>query len=467
MKTALALACFLVALWTSPSANAVYLNPEGHGQALVFPYYTVQPAAAGAFNTYLSIANRSFEGKALRVRVREGRNGREAASFNLFLRGQDMWTGAMISSPDGGTWLVTTDASCVDPPFTSQGSSSNRLALSNAAFTGANADAYGDDAGRLREGYVEVFEMATLDVPTFSLACDSLRLTMPASALRPPSGQLTGALTLINVADGTDFTVNAEALADLATQPYFRPAADPYPDWNIAEIDRVATFVHDGSLYRFPTARALDAIDLALTRSAAMSEVILDEPIAGATDWVLTFPTLRLHTSGGPFIFASPRELLFGVRFADREGSSFTMQAGDCGFTVCPSSGNFYHLDLRFLALANVLSFQTGSTANATAGTSTLLASRNARIATLPMVRTGQAQVLLAILQPPGIVANGTATRLSDGVVTQVNRRVSGQPVTGFMVRSFRNGNLACGATVCQGNYGGALPYSYARFLGP
>jgi len=458
-----ALACLFIALWVSPSAHAVYLNPEGHGQALIFPYFTVQSAATGAFNTYLSIANRSFEGKALRVRVREGRNGRETASFNLFLGRQDMWTGTMIVGPDGSTWLATTDTSCTDPPFTSQSSFPDRLALSNAGFTGANADAYGNDAERLREGYVEVFEMATLPVP--ATACANLRLTPAASALRPPSGQLTGTLTLINVADGTDFTVNAEALADLATQPYFRPPADPYPDWNITEIDRVATFVSDGTLYRFPTTRALDAVDLALTRATVMSEVVLDEPIAAATDWVLTFPTLRLHSTSGPFIFDSPRELRFALRFADREGAELLLVPDGCGF-ICPSS--YFPANLRLRSLANVLSFQTGTTASAAAGTSRVLASRNAWVATLPTAsRNGQAQVLLAINQPPGIVASGTGTRLSDGVVTQVNRRVSGQPVAGFMVRSFRNGNLACGATVCQGNYGGALPYTYTRFLGP
>src|SRR5258706_14236334 len=99
MKAALALACLFIALWVSPAARAVYLNPEGHGQALIFPYYTVQSAATGAFNTYLSIANRSFEGKALRVRVRERRNGRESASFNLFLGRQEVSTGTMNVCP--------------------------------------------------------------------------------------------------------------------------------------------------------------------------------------------------------------------------------------------------------------------------------------------------------------------------------------------------------------------------------
>src|SRR6185369_3937001 len=147
-----------------------------------------------------------------------------AASFNLFLRAQDMWTATMIQGPDGGTWIATSDRSCVDPPFQSQSFFPDRLALSNASFIGSNADGYGDDVLRLREGYVEVFEMATLDVA--SSGCGT---SGGARALRAPSGGLTGILTLINVADGTDFTVNAEALADLASQPYFRPPADPYP----------------------------------------------------------------------------------------------------------------------------------------------------------------------------------------------------------------------------------------------
>jgi hypothetical protein len=452
----------LAACIVSP-ARAVYLNPEGHGQALVFPYYSVQSAPNGAFNTYLSIANRSSDGKVLRVNVREGRNGRLAASFNLFLRAQDMWTATMIQGPDGGTWIATSDRSCVDPPFQSQSFFPDRLALSNASFIGSNADGYGDDVLRLREGYVEVFEMATLDVA--SSGCGT---SGGAGALRAPSGGLTGILTLINVADGTDFTVNAEALADLASQPYFRPPADPYPDWNVAEIDRTVTFTSGGDWYRFTTDSSLEAVETALTRAYLRAEFVLDAPIAAATEYVITLPTMRLHVDDYVYFPYSPtgkRTFFYSLRFADREGSSKGLIiGGSCGFPEgCPS--DLYFADLKLLSVANVMGLLNGNSVQGAPGLSRVLASRNGWIVTLPTPSSnGQLELQLS---GSANARTGTVTLGRDGTTSSILTRVYGLPAVGFVVRSFRNGTLTCGATVCQGNYGGAVPYSYARLISP
>jgi len=457
MKTLLLAFALLIA---STAARAVYLNPEGHGQALIFPYWTVQSAPPGAFNTYLSIVNRATEAKALRVRVREGRNGREVASFNLFLRGRDTWAAAIVPGPDGGTYIATTDRSCIDPPFESPGFFPDRLRFSNASYTGANADAFGNDPERLREGYVEVFEMASLGLlPSASNACPA-NGGLPFGIVGAPTGRLAGTLTLINVADGTDFTANAEALADLAVAPYFRPPADPYPDWNIAEIDRIASFVSAGTLYRFRTNSAIDAVDIALTQGALMGEVLLDNEIAAATEWVVTFPTLRLRAAGS-FPFYRPPH--FSFLFADREGNGLILVHQGCGFQ-CP--GGMFPTTLELRYLGNVVDLRTGPRADGAPGTSTILGSRNAWITTLPTpARNGQAEMRLDVLQPPGVVASGTTTRLSDGVVAEVRHTIAGQPAVGFALRSFRNGNLQCGSLVCQGNYAGALPFAYSRSI--
>ena len=42
-----------------------------------------------------------------------------------------------------------------------------------------------------------------------------------------------------------------------------------------------------------------------------------------------------------------------------------------------------------------------------------------------------------------------------------------GLPVTGFMVRTFANGNLTCGAATCQGNYGSLFNHSYTTTITP
>ena len=44
-------------LGVAGSAQAIYHDPNGTGQALVYPYYTVQSASGNAFNTYISVVN--------------------------------------------------------------------------------------------------------------------------------------------------------------------------------------------------------------------------------------------------------------------------------------------------------------------------------------------------------------------------------------------------------------------------
>ena len=58
----------LAGLGVAGTAEAVYLNPNGTGQVLVYPYYTVQSAGGNAWNTYLSVVNTTSRAKAARQR---------------------------------------------------------------------------------------------------------------------------------------------------------------------------------------------------------------------------------------------------------------------------------------------------------------------------------------------------------------------------------------------------------------
>src|SRR3954462_8537006 len=79
------------------NAGAVTLSPHGIGQALIYPYYTVNKNQ----DTLLSVTNASDVGKAIQVRFREGWNGRDALSFVLFLAAHDTWTGAVSANGEG------------------------------------------------------------------------------------------------------------------------------------------------------------------------------------------------------------------------------------------------------------------------------------------------------------------------------------------------------------------------------
>src|SRR5450432_4672902 len=79
-------------------ASAVNLNPDGLGQVLLYPYYTVNSGQ----NTLLSVVNTTAIGKAVKVRFLEGYNSREVLDFNLFLSPFDVWTAEVFSLSDAG-----------------------------------------------------------------------------------------------------------------------------------------------------------------------------------------------------------------------------------------------------------------------------------------------------------------------------------------------------------------------------
>ena len=109
MTLAIRRAVFLLTtlLGASSAAHAqpVSLSAEGIGQVLIYPYYTVR----NGWTTLLSIVNNdSVNGKAVKVRFLEGKNGASVASFNLFMAPDDIWTGAVVpdSSDTKGARLI-------------------------------------------------------------------------------------------------------------------------------------------------------------------------------------------------------------------------------------------------------------------------------------------------------------------------------------------------------------------------
>ena len=144
------------ALGVTATANAVAINPNGLGQVLIYPYYTVNADAAGnAYNSLLSVVNTTSSAKAVKVRFLEGRNSREVLDFNLFLSKFDVWTAAIIPSSSGGALVKTADKSCTIP----ESKTTLQLGVNfvNFAYVG---DGGGDGLDRTKEGYVEMIEMA-------------------------------------------------------------------------------------------------------------------------------------------------------------------------------------------------------------------------------------------------------------------------------------------------------------------
>jgi hypothetical protein len=442
----------------------VYLNPEGLGQALIYPYYTVRAANGNPFNTFVSVVNHHTSTKALRVRFREGRNGREVAGFNLFLSPYDTWTAALVATADGAK-VITTDNSCTNPPFAAAGGT-RELAFSSAAYSGANADGMGEGGDRTREGYVEVIEMATL------IGADAAPVTHTSSGTpencaaaqsasfapdpAPPQGSMSGSATLINVASGMDFTYNAEALTELSEAPFYRNYTDPYPDWNAAEITRVSYFSSEGKLYRMSWATGADTVSSVMLRSSLENEFILDAATRSETDWIVTFPTKRLYVTPTSFNppFTAAASQTQGCELLTLSGHSREEQA-----QPLVSAGASSSVAHSACWAANVVEMRSQS--------SRQVSSSNTIAAVPPAFTTGWITLTFAASssQTTGLrsLQNSWSRNLDGGQFEPGIYVLRGLPALGFMMRTFENGTLSCAATACQGNYGGSFPHRVRR----
>jgi len=128
----------LSALGATGIAQAVSVNADGLGQALIYPYYTVRDAVVGSpYNSLLSVVNSTQSAKAVKVRFLEGKNSREVLDFNLYLSAKDVWTAAVIPTTEGAG-IFTADKSCTTPVVSSSAADPSRFV--NFAYAGSNDD---------------------------------------------------------------------------------------------------------------------------------------------------------------------------------------------------------------------------------------------------------------------------------------------------------------------------------------
>lgn len=335
----------LAAAGAAGTAQAVHVSPDGLGQVLVYPYYTVR----GGYNTLLTVINTQNNTKQLKVRFLEGKNSREVLDFNLYLSPSDVWVGAIIpNAANTGTRLWTNDNSCVTASdlFT-ETRTDGILPLNEFKNYEFRTDAAAiNTLDRTREGYFEVIEMAVIDdnvttgdamagtaatltgyikhnaagVPANCGALNSFEAYVgnpsatqfpgpvaPAMGayLFPPRGGLAGRASLINAANGANYTYSATAFdAWSNTVQYSQPGdltpsiANPQP--------AVSNVFTSAGVVTATWAAARDAMSATIMRNSVINEFILDAGTSSQTDWIVTFPTKRAYVQVGTGAAAQP-----------------------------------------------------------------------------------------------------------------------------------------------------------------
>jgi hypothetical protein len=303
-KSLYAVVAGLSALGATGAAQAVSVNHDGLGQALIYPYYTVrEPKALSPYNSLLSVVNSTASAKAVKVRFLEGKNSREVLDFNLYLSAKDVWTAAIIPTATGAG-IFTADTSCTTPKVSSSAAAPTNFV--NFAYSGSNDDKAGTDLDRTREGYVEIIEMGNV-VGATATAVTHVSGTPPCSPLSGASadtvagtGGLFGSMTLINVLRGEDFAIDATALDGFSSTPLWNAAGSILP--NLANVNPKTSVVVAGSVVYITdwtaSSKAVDPVSAVLMHNNVYNEFVLDANTKSGTDWVVTFPTKALYYSG-------------------------------------------------------------------------------------------------------------------------------------------------------------------------
>ncbi len=337
MKRTLAVAIATALGALASSAEAVTLNSRGTGQVLIYPYYTVNHQ-----QTLVSVINTTEHGKALKIRFREAYDGRDVASFNVYLGPHDSWVGAVFDTSGDGTGaaaIATNDSSCTVPAFPlAQGSTTlHALPFSNANYSqGDYGTPTGTDHGplslaRTREGLFEIIEMGEV-VDQTTGSPKTLEAITPVNGKPPgcaqvqnawtsggywttnattdllrPAGGLYGAAGIADVAQGTLYAYDATAIDGFSDVVQHTAPDNSKPNLATAITDSahdIATaYVPVGNAMikaDYPAStRGIDAVSAVLMGDRLHNEYDIEPGLGAATDWVVTFPTKQFYVDPG------------------------------------------------------------------------------------------------------------------------------------------------------------------------
>jgi hypothetical protein len=458
------------------AAEAVNLAPEGLGQALIYPYYTVRNGANGfAYNTLLSVVNTTASAKAVKVRFLEGKNSKEVLDFNLFLSKKDVWVASVFATSDGAA-VSSPDNSCILPTQLPAGGQP----FVNFAYAGSDP-ALGDQSlDRTREGYVEILEMATFPdnsttalivthksngVPgQFDFTCADNSDAQASIDAQTPTGGLFGGLTLINVFDGSAYSQNATALDNVFDGPVYFNAGRVQPTFNDVSpaisvvIANGAAFVTDWGA----SPRPIDAVSAVLMHNAVMNEYATEPSLQANTDWVVTMPTKNAYVSVGTGSAIPPFQRNFNgtkgacddilIDFWDREEKKNSTPGG---FSP-PQPGVTASLCWE----ANVINFKSAS----------VLGSTNNRFLDVNTAGfiNGWAQLTFIYANSVLIGGDTFVVGLQNGINfagSAASATYHGLPVVGFAVQSYNNNVIVVGGKNVQSTYGADFAHKTSTFI--
>lgn len=501
-KTKILSAAMLSAFGMVGSAQAVHLSEDGRGQVLLYPYYS----SLGGNDTIVSLVNTTTSAKAVKIRFIEAKNSHEVLDFNLYMSPGDAWAGVVtLDAASGNTVLKTGDTSCTVPAIPAAGQPFRNYQIV------ADDDRGGAGLARLQEGYVEIIEMGdltnTADIDTSQTGlqgaaasathvgstpanCTALRnawnngnvwATNPLVDLTAPTGGLFGSATLINVAEGTDYSYDPVVLDAFSSLIIHTNPGTLLPSLNSAFPTTSVVFTRVAGVPQTVTSTwttGVDAVSAVLMHSAVVNEFSVNPGLNAGTDWVVTFPTKRLYIrkesstllSSNPFTAQWDDAVPQGagastpiVKLADGQstgacepiapglrGREEESQTSGIDFSPTPPGASF-----SLCWEANVITFSNSDVLN----------SSNVKFNFNTPFNDGWATIGFAAASGGTLARPGATVTPADGLGHRLADTTGdvylGLPVVGFSAQKFVNGSV--GGVLS--NYGGSQIHKYVRSI--
>jgi hypothetical protein len=463
------------ALGVTGAAQAVSVNPDGLGQVLIYPYYTVRDKVAGApFASLLSVVNSTASAKAVKVRFLEGKNSREVLDFNLYLSKRDVWVAAIIAT-SAGAGIYTPDRSCTTPAVSSSGTSPTQFV--NYAYVGSSADGADASLDRTREGYVEIIEMGNLasgsdteDEVTHVSGVPTCAISSAQAAIDtvPGNGGLFGSMTLINVLAGEDFGVDATALQGFSTLALWASPGSIDPTLTFVNPKTsVVTSGNTTTVTNWTGLGAADPVSAVLMHNNVYNEFALETVTKSGTDWIVTMPTKRFYIATGS---GNNAGRLFQRNFNGNSGScdDVVVTQYDREERTVSTPGSFSPppptltdalcWEANVVTFNNTNVFNSTNKANISTGFSTGWVGLNFNGPTVP---AGKHQLVGGASTVVTVDPN-TASAVTSALASTT---FNGLPVVGFAAITFNNGTLTSGTSLIQSNYGGNFNHKTTRSI--
>jgi hypothetical protein len=337
--------------------SAAHMSDSGEGEVLVFPYYTVNNDLA----TLVKINNNRNAAKAIKVNFLEGNNMAMALSYNVYLGPHDSWELALVATTStigpvvgqDSVMHVTADTSCA--PY---------LNKAGQEFLPFDLETIGSDSAvnmeRVTQGMIQVFEMAELPDDVAAWA-DHGNVGVPAncgafvnewndgewnaSELLPATGGLSGTTTIIDVAEGSSVTYNADAIGNFYTPGEIIHTEPGSLLPNLDSAMPKSVVYSEGKIHESNWETGADAISALFMSQSISNDFILGSFIAAKTEWVVSFPTKKFYVNGD--VPKAPFQSLYqtdegacvnfgGIRnFPTSYGGGYGEPIGDFGGQVC------------------------------------------------------------------------------------------------------------------------------------